>query len=234
MTKEKPVIFSGPMVQAILDGSKTQTRRVMKPQVVDWHDGWEWKGHKPNSKHGAYASNHKHRVNLNIYVGPSCPYGVKGDRLWVRETFTLESNFNIDGMKGYPPPFKDGRPVNMIEDEKYGDYWEQPHYRASDPEPELSYDDMDGPGCRWKPSIHMPRWASRINLEIIDIRVEQLQEISEADAKAEGMQKNMEFIGFTKHFKEVWDSINGKSRKDGRDISWSTNPWVWVVEFKKI
>jgi len=234
MIKEKPILFSGPMVRAILEGKKTQTRRVMKPQVESFgENGWKWDGHAPNSPYGAYASTHQDPISLNIFVGSSNPYGQRGDRLWVRETFTIESNFNVDGMKEYPPPFKDGRPAKTTSCPEYGEYWEQCHYRATDPEPELSYEDMDGPGCRWKPSIHMPRWASRINLEITDIRVERVQDISEQDAKAEGVQKVMAFIGFTKNFKELWDEINGKPRANGIDISWEANPWVWVVTFKK-
>jgi len=81
--KEKPILFSGPMVKAILEGKKTQTRRVMKPQVEPWGEsGWQWNGNKPNSPHGSYASTHQDPVSLNIFVGSSCFYGVVGDRLW--------------------------------------------------------------------------------------------------------------------------------------------------------
>lgn len=228
--KEKPILFSGPMIRAILEGKKTQTRRVIKPQpdedglsltllTKEWMDtdGQEYK----------------------------CPYSSIHNQLWIRETFTIESNFNVDGMKEYPPPFKDGRPAKTTSCPEYGEYWEQCHYRATDPEPELSYEDMEGPGCRWKPSIHMPRWASRINLEITDIRVERVQDISEEDAKAEGCEAQERSANtpydFTDDghfavddFASLWDHINGKPRADGVDISWSANPWVWVVTFSKL
>ncbi len=248
---EKPILFSGEMVKAILDGRKTQTRRVVK--------GIEFVGSKgtqddPESwgiedKYGDYYTlpiNGNTSKDFKI----QCPYGEIGDQLWVRETFTIESNWNLESEEYYPPPFKDGRPVRRETHPEYGSYWEQCHYRASDPAPELSYDDMEEPGCRWKPSIHMPRWASRINLEITDIRVEQLQDISRDDAKAEGITEYLSEFSSDQHteaeddewrnrttienFHGLWNSINGKPRADGVDISWGANPWVWIPEFRII
>jgi len=91
----------------------------------------------------------------------------------------------------------------------------------------------------WTPSIFMPRWASRITLEVVDVRVERVQEISDCDAQAEGVDLDPEYLDrdipyFVPCFQRLWDSINGKPRKDGVDISWSANPWVWVVEFKNV
>lgn len=116
-----------------------------------------------------------------------CPYGAVGDRLWMRESFVIESNFNLDSEKYYPPPFDDGRPIKRIEDDEYGTYWQQCHYSATDKLPEL-VNQNTGERCKWKPAIYMPRWASRITLEIVNVRVEQVQDISEEDARAEGIK----------------------------------------------
>jgi hypothetical protein len=147
--KERPILFSAPMVRAILDGRKTQTRRVIKEKLMRGE--------------GAHVNN--------------CQYGKPGDRLWVRETFC------------------------------YHDYLARYLYKA------------DGvTGVKWKPSIFMPRIASRIMLEITGIRVERLQDISEEDAIAEGWPKSSDW------YRSLWESINGQG-------SWVLNPWVWVIEF---
>jgi len=222
---ERPILFSAPMVRALLDGSKTQTRRIIKPQperrVIDGvgpmltfskprgTDRWLW----PNAKDAVLAS---------------CRYGQPGDRLWVRETFCLESNFNVDCVEAYPPPHDDGRPIQWHEDVDYGRWWHQPHYAATDPEPELEYEDREGPGVRWKPSIHMPRWVSRTLLEVTAVRAERAQSISEADALAEGVGNLYDHLPTARErFEWLWRSING-------DESWTANPWVWVIEFKRI
>ncbi len=160
-----------------------------------------------------------------------CPYGKPGDRLWVRETFSIESNRWADDP--YSPPHKDGRPTQRYEDDK----WDQPHYKATDVEPELWYDDRDSPGCRWKPSIHMPRWASRILLEVTDVRVERLQDIPQDQAAAAGVHRGplREWCasdeGGACHkypvpaFRDLWQSVGG---------NWDATPWVWVVGFKRL
>lgn len=242
--KERPILFSAPMVRAILEGRKTVTRRAVKFPLIDRAVGCELSGNE---------------------IGPeeirnNCPYGVPGQRLWVRETFTIESNRWADDP--YSPPHKDGRPTRRYEDDK----WYQPHYKATDVEPELWYDDRDSPGCRWKPSIHMPRWASRILLEITDVRVERLQGISEDQARAEGCfftdygrkcghsGKGWTEVGecpapethhpqrngwmwdrTTSHqqcldsahnaFGNLWQSVGG---------DWSANPWVWAISFRRV
>jgi len=204
--KESPILFSGEMVKAILEGRKTQTRRFVKGDLRKIFSGLR----KP-------------------------PYGQVGDRLWVREAFAIESNWNLESTGDYPLPFNDGRPAKTTSCPEYGEYWEQCHYRATDPEPELSYDDMEDPGCRWKPSIHMPRWASRINLEITAKRWEWLQDISKADCIAEGMLGLEEVhAGWHQSYAEVWDKINVKLPKDAADKSWDANPMILVVTFKKI
>ena len=207
--KERPILFSGPMVRAILDGRKTQTRRIMKPQPT--YDGFWW-SHKGYSCGGEK----QFRDGLPLFVG--CPYGAVGDRLWVRETFA---------------PMQENRPIAnpAIYDNKPA--W----YRADNDRPMWA-------GKTWKPSIHMPRWASRITLEITGVRVERLNEISESDAVREGcfldpsceQNGNCGFSnGVTSMchstaisaFMGLWSYINGPE-------SWAENPFVWVIEFKRI
>lgn len=197
--KERPILFSAPMVRAILEGRKTQTRRVMKPQPF-WGErqglqsaGWCFSSPKvallswPGDK-------------LTEALKSHCPYGQRGDRLWVRETFLVDDNRRIP---------KTATRKNFEVD-----------YKATS---------EDSPHWRWRPSIHMPRWASRITLEITGIRVERLQDISEADAHAEGVtiRSVTHYDGQAKdYFFALWEKINGLE-------SWAANPWVWVIEFKK-
>jgi len=215
-SRERPILFSAPMVRAILEGRKTQTRRVAK--VHDAHipgmispDGSNCA--RTPQKHIAY-----------------CPYGQPGDRLWVRETFALQCDCDGD-----EPPFSDGRPVQreVIEDD--GEHWLQPHYKASDETPDLTceHEKCDADVCvrPWRPSIHMPRWASRITLDITGVRLERVQEISLDDCYAEGIsltdEKRLSQLRF--YYATLWDSINAK-----RGFGWDKNPWVWVLEFKRI
>lgn len=224
---EKPIIFSGPMVKAILEGRKTQTRRIIKPQP-------------PRSLYNNKGSGYWITVEIDGHShGPwQCPYGSKGDLLWVKETYAIESNWLIESNEKYPPPFNDGRPINWLEEEGVK-FWEQCHYRATDPTPELCYhNDVDNePTVKWRPSIFMFKWACRLWIEILDVRVERLQDISEEDAKAEGSQipcaelpKSCQQATLTERtqFSRIWDSINGKKHP------WENNPWVWVIEFKKV
>jgi hypothetical protein len=180
------------MVRAIIAGTKTQTRRVVKPQPhVERRfieDGLAiTKGDTTTSIH-------------TPLVASLCPYGQPSDRLWVREAWGLAF----------------GSPVIPHPDAVI--------YRADE-----GNADWDG---RWRPSIHMPRWASRITLEIVSVRVERLQDISEADAKAEGTPKPIQISDddprtYRDAFGDLWELING-------DGSWDANPWVWVVEFKRV
>ncbi len=211
--KERPILFSGPMVRAILEERKTQTRRVVKGRVA-----LEWLA--PGMFSPEFVANSKNHL---------CPYGQPGDRLWVRETFTLETNRGLSDESVYPPPFNDGRPVRRFpENGESGLYWQQPHYRATDPTPDLMYEDYytEDPNCKWTPSIHMPRWASRILLEVTGVSVERLQEISEDDAFAEGISGGDWLGDPVGTYRSLWESINGSG-------SWESNPWVWVVEFRR-
>jgi hypothetical protein len=211
--KEKPILFSAPMVRAILDRSKTQTRRVIKPQpAICPHNGLylDW------AKLGSGVS--CDRVALALYS----PYGQIGDRLWVRETWNAWMH-GIDDCDPYL--WSDITP----EDRKIATYGKI-GYQATDAplDPDVK--------SLWVPSIHMPRWASRITLEITDIRIERLQDISEEDAKAEGCKASevVELIDgspcFTSEYRKLWDSINGIDNPK----SWESNPWVWVVSFKRL
>lgn len=206
---EKPILFNSEMVNAILSGRKTQTRRIIKLPLIDKNIGCELAGNELAGE-----------VNAGDYI--NCPLGKPGDQLWVRETFGK--------YRAAPSGFV---------------------YRADG---ELPCGDPE----RWTPSIHMPRWASRINLLITGVRVERLQDISEQDAMAEGITakeviietryeggghveitaERFFFVGGDDEgyesageaFAELWDSIYGK--KEGEN--WQANPWVWVIEFERM
>ncbi|MCW4986288.1 hypothetical protein [Enterobacter mori] len=214
--KERGMIFNGEMVRAILDGRKTQTRRPIKFPHIDRDAMCELSGNELAGE--LSAGNYR-----------NCPHGKPGDRIWVRETFSCIGN-------------EDGHPVdadgNLCSREDA-----QRIYRASAIQKPGNYgiwtsaDDFDFEGA-WTPSIHMPRWASRILLEIADVRVEQVQSISQADAIAEGAPRSHPSIdavsqqhGFPDFsrswFGQTWQSIYGAE-------SWQANPWVWVIEFKRI
>jgi hypothetical protein len=197
--KERPILFSGEMVCAILEGRKTQTRRVVKVPRWALAGQMECDGCEPNWPMAEDCYGDRQKID--------CPYGQPGDRLWVRETF-CEFDPNKHGILGIH--------------EKYA-------YRAeTTPEGE---EIRKGYGYSWRPSIFMPRWASRITLEVTAVRVERVQDISPEDALAEG---DVEALTNPRHketsidwYHNLWDSINGAG-------SWASNPWVWVVEFRRI
>ena len=208
MSKERPILFSGPMVRALLDGSKTQTRRAMKPQPTHFNPAGVPRRVIPTG-------------------GPSyvirCPYGQPGDRLWVRETWQgpLLQEFEADA----DPDWHYASHIHQYQNPAHCEY-------AADGGPKPEYtnaDDVMRQG--WRPSIHMPRWASRILLEVTQVRVEQLQAISIGQICKEGLARSIyEFIPVTAAFDafaDVWDSINGPG-------AWEANPWVWAVEFKQV
>jgi len=188
---ERPILFKGEMVRAILDGRKAQTRRAIKPAPTI------------NGVGAIFDEGDRQEDFVEPYwVFPeTCKYGKPGDTLWVRETWTqYPFNFN-------PEPC---------------DAW----YKATSNGPP--------PPFKWRPSIYMPRWASRITLRITDIRVERLQDISEDDAKAEGV-KPLDYAahhvaagcGARIAFEQLWTTINGPG-------AWDANPWVWVVAFERV
>ncbi|SOD42428.1 hypothetical protein [Nitrosovibrio sp. Nv4] len=202
--KERPILFSAPMVRALLEGRKTQTRRIVKGAALEWLAPGMF-----TCECVASPENHL------------CPHGRPGDRLWVKETwqvFRPGSETPILGRMKEQPGGIVCMSYAASEDERVAEY---PHAKR-----------FNGP---WRPSIFMPRWASRILLEITDIRVERLQDISEEDAIAEGVQITDEWTGCAEDlngshvqaYRHLWESINGAG-------SWDANPWVWVVEFKRI
>ncbi|WOJ04287.1 hypothetical protein [Citrobacter koseri] len=230
--KELGMIFNGEMVRAILGGRKTQTRRIMKNQPAgDYPDtpalirsvggGFQWYGHYGES---------------SIF---NCPFGAVGDRIWVRETWGVVTH-ELDE-DGRIQPWSPDRPATAIHEMPFGNGYYTGHaIYAADGEFTWGDDDgyEDGRSC-WKPSIHMPRAACRILLEVTGVRVERLNSISQEDAQAEGMDltgwrptysdpdSGGEVWTPYDNFAQLWESIYGEE-------SWKANPWVWVIEFKVV
>ena len=223
--KERPILFSGPMVRAILEGRKSQTRRVIKNATGAFWDHAGWRPVVDGGRVDRWEDVDGRLAPIGAGAPrPTCPYGEPGDRLWVRESL-----WHDDGMSAMQPTS-----IKYAAD-------------VIDPRPDQFF-----PVENWRkvPSIHMPRWASRITLEIKDVRVERLQAISEADAIAEGVECEVYELGVPisgcwwnyqsrcwsgafpdeprGSFRTLWDSINGKTHP------WSANPLVWVVEFAKV
>lgn len=217
--KERGMIFNGEMVRAILDGRKTQTRRIMKPQPEPCPRGGHW---WPSNVFKTMLHVEEEMQNVKGgwggLVGDACPFGDVGDRIWVRETWA-DAGASAPDLK---------------------------LYRANYPEhvPSIYENVPPAKEIRWSPSIHMPRWASRILLEITDVRVERLNAISEEDAEAEGIDMEALYDSqdcydciadhnmtgrptVTGAFKYLWESIYGEE-------GWKSNPWVWVIEFKRV
>lgn len=225
--KARPILFSAPMVAALLEGRKTQTRRIINPQppkpsAIRSCNYSDSTGYQPP------GSNKKgYELIFDIETGTikeikHCPFGVAGDLLWVRETFCLESTYEYHHLARAP---KD-RPYKIVNYSDEGESFIIPHYRATEPEPNIvPYDLEDGldDRTRWKPSIFMPRWASRLTLEITNIRAEELCWISEADAMEEGCVAGLG--GARGEYEKLWNKIHGAGSSD-------ENPWVWVIEFK--
>lgn len=215
--KERPILFSGSMVRAILDGRKTQTRRVIKPQPIDMElfeivcNGkvhYRRPAGHPMLDEALATPGYSVRSVIEGLIQQS-PYGKPGDRLWVREAFAGNGTDAVWYREGAEYP------NDLI--------------------------------MKWKPSIHMPRWASRITLEITEVRVERLQEISKDDAIAEGvrvlpLQETTDPSAWYESapgmnqsrsaeecYRKLWDSINAD-----RGFGWDTNPWVWAISFKRV
>ena len=235
--KERPILFSGEMVRAILDGRKTQTRRVVKPQPI--YDGYtpehrnaDWYYPGVIDRNGEMQPADEQAYGVWTWDGEMAwksPYGAPGDRLWVRETW---AHVPVTAYRASTGVHQTADPTDPDMAAVYRAGW-----------------DRSKPG-RWRPSIHMPRWASRILLEVVSVRVERLQEISDSDAMAEGIERvggnfsvcpwrnyrigepgemSMHCSAPSRSFMTLWESINAK-----RGYGWESNPWVWVVEFKQI
>ncbi|HCT9159718.1 TPA: hypothetical protein OUB79_000607 [Klebsiella quasipneumoniae] len=240
--KERGVIFNGEMVRAILHGRKTQTRRIVKGTdgAVKFCKEWDINGEEIFVVLGE-----KDHTGMNPVFGAlSCPFGAVGDRIWVRETWGVVSHaFSDDGlMIDWVPD----RPTTAIHEMPFGNgYYSGYAIYAADGDFTWGDEDgyEDGRSC-WKPSIHMPRAASRILLEITNVRVERLNAISEEDAEAEGIDMEALYDSqdcydciadhnmtgrptVTGAFKYLWESIYGEE-------GWKANPWAWVIKFKRV
>lgn len=244
--KERPILFSAPMVRAILADAKTQTRRVVKPQP---RDVWGYGVPLPHV-------DKERRFGIDAKIGPErnaqwipCPYGAPGDRLWVRETWYCDNTT--------APNWNPGKRIEATPD-LISEWRESLYYRADAVQtgtcceliPECACAEYQTKSGRkrspWRPGIHMPRWASRITLEVTGVRVERLHDITDDDARAEGATAD-EMHGWLDEvaicraakvlrcsyedprawFGALWMEINGAE-------SWDANPWVWVVEFRRI
>ncbi len=212
--KERGMIFNGEMVRAILDGRKTQTRRPVKFPVLDKNLGCELSGNELAGE-----------LSAGNYLNSA--FGKPGDRVWVRETWGVVSH-ELDE-DGRIQPWTPNRPATAIHEMPFGNGYYTGHaIYAADGDFTWGDDDgyEDGRSC-WKPSIHMPKAASRILLEITDVRVERLRSMSQDDARAEGVIAASGPMEAGLAFRELWDSIYGEE-------SWKANPWVWVIEFKRV
>lgn len=208
--KTRPILFSAPMVQAILEGRKTQTRRIVKPPK-GWGDRyphcdpasmppavWWWDGD-----------------HSRVGVRQVCPYGQPGDRLWVRETWQY-ADWTDDG---YPCVRYAADGVTILHDRIPDDWFDRLNDIWAGLSSQENYSiDNRAADRRWRSSRFMPRWASRITLEITAVRVERLGELSESNAIQEGVTSVAEFI-------DLWKSINN---------SWEPETWVWVIQFRKL
>ncbi|HDR9093332.1 hypothetical protein QZM46_17465 [Burkholderia vietnamiensis] len=231
--KERPILFSGPMVRAILEGRKTQTRRIVKPTGA--HHIFQFRGREEargtDEPTGEWAWCRAERV-ISEHI--RCPYGKPGDRLWVREAFRLTSDFDGDS------PTRVGE---RCLDAGYRTPWAPVRYEVDGAERDWRWVGTP-PGHevtagRARASMHMPRWASRITLEITRVHAERLQAISESDARAEGVTiEEHHMRGYCagacrppsiRAFHDLWDSLNA-----ARGHGWDANPWVWVIQFRRI
>lgn len=218
---DRPILFAGELVRAILDGRKTQTRRLVNHRRVGFIGG---AGERDNPAEWGFADAdgcwHVLDRKAPAWTGSgvphdsyrlACPHGEVGDRLWVRESWWHYKSAELEqaGFVGGTVTLLDSGPAHFHANEKF------------DPARYAIW--------RKRPSIHMPRWASRITIEITGVRVERLQAISNGDALAEGVAPlQMDHGDARLRFEGLWDSLNGKR------APWSSNPWVWVLEFRKL
>lgn len=214
--RERPIIFNGEMVRAVLDGRKAQTRRIINWRGLDEGLNLQFSGLRASEEPNGWVIESNSRTSSEWRCQPTpCPFGAVGDRLWVRETFRVHSRATDVATLVYKASEQQS--------------WTQQTHR-------VPIEKCNKPAVvdTWTPSIHMPRWASRITLEITGVRVERLNSMTEKDALAEGCLGGHDSIpGYQysatphEHFHHVWQSIYGAD-------SWQANPWVWVIEFKRV
>jgi hypothetical protein len=229
MSSEHPIIFSGPMVRALLAGTKTQTRRLVRLGSMaaepdsDFEPGERWGytriGQRDDGAWRVWMTEYPEEGSVTV----RCPYGQPGDRLWVREKWAAGACSEGLRPNCLSPAFYWG-----LRSDNTG-LW----YSADAAEPLHPVT----PRGKWRPSIHMPRWASRLTLEVTEVRAQRLQSITEADARAEGFSSEsmparvnckpgtVAFFDPRHWFAVLWDSINSKR------APWIENPWVWVISF---
>lgn len=220
--RERPIIFNADMVRAVLDGRKTQTRRIIQSpaknmqatgqKVIDYREpGNKWYGEhvfSMRNQSGTWCDYTKEQFLAK------CPFGAVGDRLWVRETFRVHSRATDVATLVYKASEQQS--------------WTQQTHRVP-----IEHCHKPAVVDKWTLSIHMPRWGSRIALVITGVRVERLQDISHSDAKSEGCWYGRgggepDFaVNPSDHFPTLWASIYGEE-------NWQANPWVWVIEFKRV
>ncbi|WP_312708644.1 hypothetical protein [Stenotrophomonas sp.] len=252
MSRERPILFNGAMVRAILAGQKTQTRRAITPQPYIDRGNFCWNG----SNYGQTTTGVPLARSLASQIPSArtgrvlCPFGKIGDRLWVRESFRIGEDLGEDWEDGMD--VGDRFPIYQADGE-HGSYsvvpqdWEPPR-NASE------VHNSEGTAEHWRsfgpiPSIHMPRWACRLALEITDVRVERLQAMPEADWEAEGISFCMEdpstaaghAFNEAEHYAIAGVSMRGTPEDHGmraqfaeQGLDWDSNPWVWVIEFKQV
>lgn len=226
MVKEHPILFSTAMIRAIVAGEKKVTRRVVNPQPIDHHwryiPGYNLDSRLMDTTKGLCVKfTHwlDDRSDEPLWI--KSPYGKPGDILWVKENCRFHSKY-------------DDTPPSEIPVGEVLSY-------CADEDENVSFQG------KIRPSIFMLRWASRITLRITNVRVERLNDIGSSDAKQEGITDPWpEYVGvepdggpivawnYIDPFRKLWDSINGKPRKGGIDISWGANPFVWIIEFDKV
>ena len=212
---ERPILFSDAMVRAILAGAKTMTRRVVAGARGAF---WDHRNYTGTVERDGVLRFREGSAGTIVRGAPEvrCPYGAVGDRLWVREAWTITRDaLAVYYRADYPSGNRMAKPAES--DYESVSAWAD-RYHAS----------------KWHPSIHMPRWASRLTLEVTSVRVERVQSISEDDARAEGalsakdQWSNIETARDS--FAHLWDSLNGE--RPG--CSWRDDPWVWVVSFRRV
>ncbi|WP_314413750.1 hypothetical protein [Pantoea septica] len=221
--RERPILLNGDMVRAVLNGSKTQTRRIMKvqpsadfsPMNMELETDFTARWYTPGvvDKHGYLQPAKKQVFGVaSEDEGYTCPFGAVGDRLWVRETFRVHSRATDVATLVYKASERQS--------------WTEQTHRVP-----VSVCNKPAVIEKWTPSIHMPRWASRITLEITGVRVERLASVSNDDARAEGYPAERAADGGNSDpwlwFRDLWDGIYPEQ-------SFKVNPWVWVIEFKRV